>query len=93
MKKFLLAAAILLGSCEGLGIPEEGTIVYDVDFPPADSCEAGGNCDNSSGSGSGGGSGSGVAKSRKILKPIRKITYPIAIANRTLITVPTISPC
>ena len=41
----------------------------------------------------GGGYGRGVAKSRKILKPIRKITYPIAIANRTLITVPTIPPC
>ena len=44
-------------------IPEEGTIVYDVDFPPADSCEASNTCDDggssSGGSGSGSGSGSG----------------------------------
>ena len=37
-------------------IPPEGTIIYDVEFPPADSCEAQGNC----GGGSGGGGGGGI---------------------------------
>jgi len=39
-------------SCDQL--PEEGTIIYDVDFPRADSCEATGTC-NSGGGGGGGG--------------------------------------
>ena len=44
----LFSLALMQGGCGQ--IPEEGTIVYDVDFPPADSDEA-------QGGGSGGGSG------------------------------------
>mgnify|MGYP003324554669 CR=1 FL=1 len=39
-------------------IPPEGTIIYDIEFPPADSCEAQGNC----GGGGGGGGGSQALK-------------------------------
>ncbi len=47
--------AISLISCDQ--IPEEGTIVYDVDFPRADSCEASGTCGSGGGGGGGGSQG------------------------------------
>ena len=61
--KLLIFCLIILFSLalmqRGCGqIPEEGTIVYDVDFPPADSCESTSSCDRGGG-GSGSGSGSG----------------------------------
>ncbi|MGA1137513.1 MAG: hypothetical protein ACO30K_14970, partial [bacterium] len=51
----LLSLAFTQGACDQ--IPEEGTIVYDVDFPRADSDEAQG------GSGGGGGSSNGSTPS------------------------------
>ena len=51
----LIGLGLILSGCD----LREGTIVYDVDFPNADSCDASGNCDDGSGSGSGsGGAGS-----------------------------------
>ncbi|MEL0222456.1 MAG: hypothetical protein VXA39_17780, partial [Deltaproteobacteria bacterium] len=51
----LIVLGLILSGCD----IREGTIVYDVDFPNADSCDASGNCDDGSGSGSGsGGAGS-----------------------------------
>ena len=51
----LIGLGLILSGCD----IREGTIVYDVDFPNADSCDASGNCDDGSGSGSGsGGAGS-----------------------------------
>ena len=40
---WLLTAAMFQWGCGQ--IPEEGTIVYDVDFPRADSCESTGSCE------------------------------------------------
>ena len=48
----LIGVGLVLNGCD----LREGTIVYDVDFPQADSCESTGSCD-SGGSNSGSGSG------------------------------------
>ncbi|MGA1713165.1 MAG: hypothetical protein ACO4CS_17920, partial [bacterium] len=49
----LIGLGLILSGCD----LREGTIVYDVDFPNADSCDASGNCDDgSSGASSDGGS-------------------------------------
>ena len=53
--KWLLLLLIVLGLILSGCDLREGTIVYDVDFPNAGSCDASGNCDDGSGSGSGSG--------------------------------------
>ena len=45
MKFFTILITLFILSC--FNLPEEGTIVYDVEFPPANDCEAIGNCDSS----------------------------------------------
>ncbi|MFZ8905470.1 MAG: hypothetical protein ACO20I_16155, partial [bacterium] len=68
MRHISLSSLILL-CCLSLAllgcdvIPEEGTIVYDVDFPRADSDEAQGGSGSGSGSGGSGGAGSGSSGS------------------------------
>ena len=55
MKYLLILIVVITISCNK--IPEEGTIVYDVDFPPVDSCEAQGTCDESDNGSTGGTTG------------------------------------
>ncbi|MFZ9069390.1 MAG: hypothetical protein ACO23R_18630, partial [bacterium] len=63
LSSFLLLFCLSLALLGCDVIPEEGTIVYDVDFPRADSDEAQGGSGSGSGSGGSGGAGSGSSGS------------------------------
>ncbi|NBV43929.1 MAG: hypothetical protein EBR97_03005, partial [Firmicutes bacterium] len=74
-----IGLGLILSGCD----LREGTIVYDVDFPNADSCDASGNCDDGSGSGSGGAGSDGGSDNTSVGFTLSKTTATVSETGST----------